>query len=294
MANSFAIWYEAARPKTLWAGVAPVILATGMALGNGTAHLASAVCALMGAILIQVGTNYANDYFDFIKGADTAERTGPVRATQAGWVKPDRMKQAAFLAFALALLPGCYIVWRGGWPFVLIGLLAISCGLLYTAGPFPLGYIGIADLFVLFFFGPVAVCGTYYIQAYELPFCVVVVSLAPGLLSVALLSVNNLRDIEQDRKAGKKTLAVRLGAPFTRFEYLFCVLVACGIIPCYIAVETSRWSLLGAGIVSLVLAVKPAWKIFSGTSGADLNLVLASTGRLLLVFSIAFSLGWNW
>ncbi len=162
------VWWEAARPKTLWASAAPVVMGTAMALADGALHAPSALCALLGALLIQVGTNYANDYSDFVKGADTEARIGPVRATQSGLVSPRTMKRATALVFLLTLVPGAYLVYRGGWPLVAIGVVSILCGILYTAGPWPLGYIGVADLFVLVFFGPVAVGGTYYVQAQEL------------------------------------------------------------------------------------------------------------------------------
>ena len=196
--------------------VRPCSSARAMAVGDSGFHAPAAFCCLLGALLIQVATNYANDYGDYIRGADTDERLGPVRATGAGLVTPAAMKRATGIAFAMALLPGLYIVYRGGWPFVLVGLLSISCGLLYTFGPVPFGYTGLADVVVLVFFGPVAVGGTYYVQALHIDWRVLVAGLAPGLFSVAILTVNNLRDIDTDRRAGKKTLAVRFGRTFAR------------------------------------------------------------------------------
>jgi 1,4-dihydroxy-2-naphthoate octaprenyltransferase len=263
-----------------------------MAYGHGHVDWLSLFCALTGAVLIQIGTNLANDYFDFVKGTDTTERIGPTRATQAGLVSPDAMRRAFVIAFTLALLPGAYIIWRGGWPFLVVGVVSIICGILYTGGPFPLGYIGLGDLFVLIFFGPVAVGGAYYLHTLALPASVLVAGVAPGLLSVAILAVNNMRDIDEDRQAGKRTLAVRFGRTFARIEYLICILLAGFAIPLYFySAAGSRLFLLVPLIV--VTAATPAIKtVFMTTDGPTLNRVLAKTGKLLLVFSIVFSLGW--
>ena len=288
------IWLLAARPKTLWAAVGPVIVGTAMAYGHGHVDWLSLICALTGAVLIQIGTNLANDYFDFVKGTDTVERIGPTRATQAGLVSPAAMRRAYILVFALALLPGAYIIWRGGWPFLIVGLVSILCGILYTGGPFPFGYVGLGDIFVLVFFGPVAVGGTYYLHTLALGAATLIGGLAPGLFSVAILAVNNMRDIEEDRQAGKRTLAVRFGRRFARIEYLSCILLAGFVIPLYFyATAGSRLFLLVPLVV--VTAATPAIKtVFMSTDGAALNQVLAKTGKLLLVFSIVFSLGWIW
>lgn len=293
MADSrIKVWLLAARPKTLWAAVSPVIIGTAMAYGHGHIDWLSLICALSGAVLIQIGTNLSNDYFDYVKGTDTTERIGPTRATQSGMVSPAGMRRAFIITFALVLLPGAYIIWRGGWPFVIIGLVSILCGILYTAGPFPLGYIGLGDLFVLIFFGPVAVGGTYYLHTLTLDTAAVIAGLAPGLISVAILAVNNMRDIDEDRQAGKRTLAVRFGRRFARVEYLVCMLLAGFVIPLYFyASAESRFFVLVPLIV--VTAATPAIKtVFVTTDGPTLNGVLAKTGKLLLVFSIVFSLGW--
>jgi 1,4-dihydroxy-2-naphthoate octaprenyltransferase len=285
-------WWMAARPKTLWASAAPVVMGTAMAWDAGGFHAPSALCALLGALLIQVGTNYANDYFDYVKGTDTVERIGPMRATQAGLVSPEAMRRAAVLVFALALLPGLYIVLRGGWPFVVVGCVSILCGILYTAGPYPLGYIGLGDLFVLIFFGPVAVGGTYYVQALDIDSSVLVAGLAPGLLSVALLTVNNLRDIEGDRVAGKRTLAVRFGRAFARGEYVGSLLVACAAVPIYLVARVPGHEYAAASMLALLLAVPAIRTVLTRTDGPELNGALARTGKLLLVFSVLFSIGW--
>lgn len=285
------IWFIAARPKTLGASVAPVVIGTAMAYADGYTHRPSVVCALVGALLIQIGTNFANDYFDHAKGIDTVERAGPTRVTQAGLVSPETMRRATMLVFLAVLAPGAYIIWRGGWPFVVIGLLSILFGVWYTAGPYPLGYLGLGDILVLIFFGPVAVAGTYYLVALELEAHVVLAGLAPGLLSVALLTVNNLRDIEGDRRAGKKTLAVRFGPAFARWEYLVCLVVACLGVPLYLYAHTQRRLFALVAIIALALATPAIRTIFTHQDSETLNRVLAKTGKLLLVFSILFTLG---
>jgi 1,4-dihydroxy-2-naphthoate polyprenyltransferase len=292
MPSSLHAWVLAARPKTLWAGVAPVIIGIAMAVEAGAFHWPSALAALVGALLIQIGTNFANDYYDWAKGTDTAARIGPTRATQSGLIAPRTMKVAMILTFALVFIPGAYILYRGGWPFLAIGVVSIVCGILYTGGPYPLGYVGLGDLFVLIFFGPVAVGGTYYLQALNLPSYVIVAGLAPGFFSVAILTVNNLRDIAGDQAAGKKTLAVRFGARFARAEYLLSLLIACIGIPLYLALTQGRyWTLLSAA--TLLLAVPSIRTVYRQSDGAALNATLAATGMLLLVFSLLFSLGWN-
>ena len=285
-------WILAARPKTLWAGVAPVVMAAAMAYADGGFHLLSVVAALTGSVAIQVGANYANDYFDFVKGSDTAARTGPTRITQAGLVSPTTMRRATIAVFAFALIPGLYIVCRGGWPYLVIGLVSIACGVLYTAGPIPIGYIGLGELFVLVFFGPVALCGTYYLQTGALPVAVWVAGLAPGLLSVALLTVNNYRDIDEDRSTGKRTLAVRFGRTFARLEYIACLCIASFCVPLTLWVLTGNGLVLGAGMVVFGFGIPAIWTLCRTTDGEVLNRVLAKTGKLLLVFSILFSLAW--
>jgi 1,4-dihydroxy-2-naphthoate octaprenyltransferase len=290
--SALSAWVLAARPKTLPAAVAAVVVGTAMAAGETTFHGPSALCALVGAILIQIGTNYANDYFDFVKGTDTAGRLGPTRATQAGLIAPNTMRRAAMLTFLLVLVPGTYILWRGGWPFLIIGVLSILCGVLYTAGPYPLGYLGLGEVFVLIFFGPVAVGGTYYLQALKLTPHAILSGVAVGLLSVALLTVNNLRDIDEDRRAGKRTLAVRFGRTFARFEYAACLAVAALVIPAYLVLATDRRLFGLVPLVVLGSGIPVMRVLLTTTDGPALNYVLAATGKLLLAFSVVFSLGW--
>jgi len=289
--TNVSVWLLAARPKTLWAGIAPVIMGTAIAYDAGYFHALSALCALLGSLFIQVGTNYANDYFDFVKGTDTAERIGPTRATQAGLVSPGQMLCATVIVFALAVVTGLYLVYRGGWPILTIGAVSIACGVLYTGGPYPLGYAGLGDLFVLVFFGPVAVGGTYYVQAQHLTPIPLIAGLAAGLFSVALLTVNNLRDVEGDRKAGKRTLAVRFGVRFAQAEYVAALVVAALVVPVYLSWVTQAHRLVLASCLTLVAAGPSLWAVFRVT-GPALNAALASTGKLLLLFSLLFSIGW--
>lgn len=262
-----------------------------MAFADGLFHWPSALAALLCSVLIQIGTNFANDYFDFVHGADTTERLGPTRATQAGLVKPETMKKAFIAIFALAFIIGLYLIWRGGWPILMIGLLSILFGILYTGGPYPLGYNGLGDIFVLIFFGPVAVGGTYYVQALQINYIVLLAGLAPGLISVALLTVNNLRDINTDRKSGKRTLAVRFGASFARIEYLLSIVAAC-LLPLALSFLNggNYYSIITIGV--LLFAIPAIRTVFLESGSPVLNEVLARTGKMLLIYSIVFSIGW--
>ncbi len=285
------IWALAARPKTLWAAISPVIIGTAMAVESEGFHMLSALAALFGAVMIQIGTNYANDYFDYKKGADEKDRLGPTRVTQAGLVSPSAMKMATIIVFALATMAGLYLVWRGGVPILVIGLLSIAFGVFYTAGRYALGYTGLADLFVLLFFGPVAVGGTYYVQTLQINPEVLLAGVAPGLFSVAILTVNNLRDIDGDREVGKKTLPVRFGANFARFEYLLSVVIAAAI-PSAIYWITDKGVYAVFALV-VILAAVPSFRAVFKSTGSVLNEVLAATGRLLLLYAVIFSIGWN-
>src|SRR5271169_136090 len=208
---SLRTWLLAARPKTLTAALAPVAVGSGLAFGAGAGRWPQAIAALAGALLIQVGTNLTNDYYDFRKGADTAERLGPVRVTQAGLVAPRTVLAAAALCFAAAVCVGLFLVATGGWPVVAIGLLSILAGWAYTGGPAPLGYLGLGEVFVLLFFGFVAVGGTVWVQALRLPAATWLSALSVGCTGTLLIVVNNLRDVDTDGPAGKRTLAVRFG-----------------------------------------------------------------------------------
>jgi len=289
--TNYQNWILAARPKTLPASIAPVMIGTAMAYGDGIHHFPTALLCLLCAMLIQIGTNLANDYFDFKKGADTRERKGPTRVTQAGLIAPGHVLAATILTFALAGLLSWILVQRGGTPILIIAVLSIISGFLYTAGPKPLGYIGLGDIFVFIFFGLVAVSGTYYVQSYEINLAVLLAGFGPGLLSTAILAVNNLRDIDSDKKSGKRTLAVRFGRSFAQMEYALCVIWATLIpILIYLYIYDHIFILL-ASFTSL-LAIHGIRTVFTKEDGPSLNHTLAFTGKILMIYSVLFSIGW--
>ena len=285
-------WLLAARPKTLWAAVGPVMVGTALAFGDQSLHIPSVLAALAGAILLPIGTNFCNDYADFKKGADTVHRVGPARAVASGWITPRQMLIATVLVFALAALVCGYLVTRAGWPLVVLGVVSIFAGVIYTAGPYPLAYLGLGDLFVLVFFGPVAVLGTYYVQALEFSPIAFYAGIGPGLLSVAILTVNNLRDVANDAVAGKRTLAVRWGVTFARAEYIACILIAAAM-PFWLVHlgGPSRGNAIMASLI--VFAAWPVIRLVCTKSGRELNPGLGMTALLLLVYFMTFSIGWN-
>ena len=284
------IWWLAARPKTLPAAATPVIIAGALALADNVFHLPSFLAALLGGLLIQIGTNYANDLFDFKKSVDTHERLGPLRVTQAGLVTQSEMRTATIIVFALALCVGIYLVARGGAPIVIIGITSILCGVLYTAGPYPLGYIGLGELFVLIFFGFVPVAGTYYVMALKINSQVLIAGLAPGLLSIAILAVNNLRDLNTDRASGKRTLAVRFGKRFAQIEYIV-VVAAATLYPLLHYLIFREHPLIMMASATLLLAIPLCKTVLTVDDGKVLNKALAGTGQLLLLFGLCFSAG---
>jgi 1,4-dihydroxy-2-naphthoate polyprenyltransferase len=278
-------WIVASRVRTLPAAIAPVIL--GCAICQKP-HLLAAISALIGAVLIQIGTNFANDYFDFIKGTDNEDRVGPTRATQGGLITPAHMKRAFLLTFAFTIPIIAYLTLRAGWPIILIGILSIASGILYTGGPKPLGYIGLGDIFVLVFFGPVAVAGTDFVQSLEWSIDSIVIGLASGLISTAILVVNNLRDIDSDRTAGKNTLAVQFGPTFARIEYTLCIIGA-SVISIIYSFDRQWVSLSGIALLMSVPIIKSMWR----DSGKDLDPNLAKTAKVLVLYSVLFSVGWK-
>jgi len=294
-AHPVRVWVWAARPKTLGAAVAPVLAGTGMAVEAGAWHVLSATLALIGAVLIQVGVNYHNDYADYVQGADTEDRVGPLRVTQAGLVAPETMRRATIFVFGLAVVSGLYLIVRGGWPILVVGLASIGAAVWYTAGRYSLAALGLADLFVFVFFGPVAVGGTYYVQALSLPVEVLVAGAGPGLLSIAILLVNNVRDVAEDRAAGKRTLVVRFGRRFGIAAYGACVIGAL-VLSAVLAVgpfgaELHPWA--AAPLALLPLAIRPIRTMATTTDPERLNPLLGATGRILLLWAILFAIGWN-
>lgn len=293
MASRAAIWIEATRPKTLWAAVSPVLLGMGIAVGEGWFHPLAAGLALAGALLIQVATNFHNDVADFEKGADREDRLGPRRMVAEGLISPGAMRRATFVTFGLAIVSGVYLMARGGLPIVIIGFASILFGLAYTGGRYSLAYLGIADFFVFVFFGPVAVAGTVFVQQLDWPAWVWVAGVAPGLLCVNILLVNNIRDRAQDAESGKKTLIVRLGRRVGLALYLTNVLVA-ATLPALLWWQADAPPTVLLSLLAVPLAVK-AWQAIRSipeSEGKRLNPHLGATARVLLVHSLLFGLGW--
>jgi 1,4-dihydroxy-2-naphthoate octaprenyltransferase len=285
-------WWLAVRPATLTASAAPVLVGAGAAWAEDVFRAGPVIAALLGATLLQVGANFANDVFDFERGADNADRLGPQRATQQGWITPAQMKRAMWLAFAAATLTGFYLTYVAGWPVLALGLVSIAAAYLYTGGPQPYGYLGLGDLAVFLFFGLGAVAGTYFVQALTVSPLALAASVPIGALATAILVVNNLRDIETDARAGKRTLAVRLGDGVTRVYYFALLSVA------YVVPPLLWWRGLADAWVmlpwaSLPLALPLAARM-RHERGLALNGCLVRTARLEVVYGVLFALGLAW
>lgn len=286
------VWLLAARVPTLSAAVTPVVVGSAAAWAAGRFVPGALVAALLSSVLIQVGTNFANDLFDFKKGADTEKRTGPVRVTQAGLVTPTEIQRAMWLTFSLAVVAGLYLIYLGGWPILLVGLLSIAAGILYTGGPWPLAYHGLGDLFSFVFFGVVAVCGTYYVHTGELSAAAFVASLPVAMIVTAILVANNLRDIETDRVAGKRTLAVRLGARMTQAQYIVLLALAY-LIPAGMWAAGQLSGMFWLPWLTLPLAVRLV-RIVLHEKGRGLIPALKGTGLLHLLFGLLFAASLAW
>ena len=279
----------AARPRTLPAALAPVLVGWAIAFAEGSLRALPALATLLVALLIQVGTNYANDVLDFERGADTAARVGPLRVTQAGLLSPRAVKLAAATAFGLAAVAGIYLAAVAGWALLIVGAVSIVAALAYTGGPSPLAYNGLADPFVMIFFGFVAVCGTVYVQLGQLPALAFAASLPIGALATAILVVNNVRDAATDAVAGRRTLPVRFGRRFGVLEYTGLLVLAFATLPVIVASGLAGpWGL--APLVLAPLAFRLARSLVRD-EGPALNATLAGTGRLLLLFAILFAAG---
>jgi 1,4-dihydroxy-2-naphthoate octaprenyltransferase len=290
MPSGARIWLMAARPRTLPAAVAPVLVGTALAGQAGVFHPLTFMATLVGAVFIQVGTNLSNDYSDARRGADTEDRLGPVRVTAGGLVPPRQVLMATWVSFGVAVLVGIYLVAVAGWELLLVGGASILAGVLYTGGPRPYGYEGLGELFVFAFFGIVAVTGSYFVQAKELPWEAFVLAVPVGLLAAAILMVNNIRDLETDRRAGKRTLAVRLGRHRARRLYALMVYVAFFLAPLpWVLGSLSAWLLLPW--LAMPLAVPLVRTVANRTDGPTLNAALARTGMLQLVFCLLLSAG---
>jgi 1,4-dihydroxy-2-naphthoate octaprenyltransferase len=295
-------WLMAARPQTLPAAASPVVVGIGLALGTGAFAPLPALAALVGALLIQIGTNFANDYYDAKSGVDSDDREGFTRVTQSGLITPTEVRRAMVGTFALSILVGVYLVFVGGLPIVIVGLASVAAGILYTGGPYPFGSYGLGDLFVFVFFGLIAVTGTYYVQAAAaasafplwipsgtMPLSAIVASLPAAALSTNILVVNNLRDRETDRAAGKHSLAVIIGYRWSRVEFLLMLGMAY-IIP-VVFWDTGFGLFVLAPLLTLPYAARITATVLTRTDGQALNPALEQVGKLLAAHSVLFALG---
>ena len=285
------VWIAAARPRTLPAAVAPVLVGTALAWHEHALIWPAALACLGFALLVQIGTNFANDYYDHIKGADTAERVGPRRAVASGLVSPEVMKSAMMVVFLFAFVVGLSLLKYGGWPLLAIGVASILCGVAYTGGPYPLGYNGLGDIFVFGFFGLVAVGATYFVQTGEVGAPAIICGVGVGLLATNILVVNNYRDVETDRVAGKRTLVVRFGRRFARVQFCVSLFVALTI-PLHLL--RSGQGFHPAVLAPLALAPM-AWRhanrLVKAETPAELIALLGDTGKLLALYAMLLSAG---
>ncbi|MCS6843575.1 MAG: 1,4-dihydroxy-2-naphthoate polyprenyltransferase [Caldilineales bacterium] len=285
-------WWLAIRPRTLPAAVGPILVGAALAIAAGAFRPLVALVALAVALLLQIASNLANDYYDFVKGYDQADRKGPLRVAASGLLPLNELRRGLLLVLALAALLGSYLIYVGGWPILLLGAAALLAAVIYSGGPFPLAAHGLGDLFVFLFFGLAAVVGTFYLQAGTAPSPVWLVAVAPGALVTAILVVNNLRDMESDRRVGKRTLAVRLGAQGTRREYDLLLLAAYAVPVAMLALELARDGGGAAGLrwllpwLTLPQALRLRQALTACTDGPAMNRALAGTARLSLIFSV--------
>ncbi len=289
--SPIAAWWLAARPRTLPVSIAPVLVGSAIAFGEGRARLGPALAAGLGALLLQLGSNFANDLFDFEKGADGSDRIGPPRAAQLGLLSPAAMRSGVAVALAGATLVGLYLVAVAGWPVIVVGLASLVAAVAYTGGPWPFGYKGLGDLAVFLFFGLIAVTGSHYVQALEISSAAVAASLPVGGLATAILVVNNVRDIDTDRAAGKRTLAVRFGRAAGRYEYALLLGLAFAMLPCF-WLGFGRSLFVFLPILLVPRAISLVRTVRTQVDGPSLNAALAGTAQLLLGYSILLALGW--
>lgn len=282
-------WWLAIRPKTLPAAAAPVAVGTAVAIEDAAFSFAPALAAFLGALLLQIAVNLANDYFDAKNSIDSKERLGPVRVTQSGLIAPAQVKVAMIICLVLAGLTFFYLTTVGGWTIFLIGIASVLAALAYSGGPYPLASHGLGELFVFIFFGLVAVCGTYWVQAVSLSGFVIIASIAPGLLISAIMVVNNLRDRDTDVKAGKNTLAVKIGKERTVTLYRLLVVLSYGV-PVLLMLSAGAGVLVLLPGLTIPMAVSLCREIRKN-SGSELNETLARTAKLSLLFCLLFAVG---
>lgn len=282
-------WVLASRPKTLLASVVPVVVGSALAIAENKFVLLYSIIALFCSLLIQIGTNYVNDLYDFLKGADNEKRKGPERVLASGWISVNEMKIGSVLVFLISFLLGLYLVYVGGKVVLIIGVLSILAGIAYTAGPFPLAYNGLGDIFVFLFFGLVGTMGTYYIHVHKFSELSFITALPVGALITNILVVNNYRDIEEDRAAKKKTLAVIFGRVFTRFEYIILLIISF-LVPAtlYFNFNFHYWIFLP--YLSIPVAINLISMLFK-LDGQELNKTLELTAKFSALFGLLFSIG---
>lgn len=292
--RNLVFWWKASRPKTLTASLSPILLGLAIAyrdmnLTQSNFKFTIAIITLCVAILIQIGTNYANDYFDALKGSDTTKRKGPKRLSQNKNITLKDIKKAFIICFATAFIFGLVLVYHKGWIILAVGILSIIAGIGYTATPYALAYHGLGDLFVLIFLGPVALTVSYFLQTGTASVPIIWIGIASGLYSVAILVVNNIRDIEEDRLSNKKTLAVRWGLLFSKIEYMLCLIVP-SIIILIICNYNPNYMGLCLGLFTLIF-IPNLYKKIQTKTGTELNLLLEKTGKTGFIFSILSSIG---
>ncbi|MEA3287300.1 MAG: 1,4-dihydroxy-2-naphthoate polyprenyltransferase [Candidatus Marinimicrobia bacterium] len=289
--TGIGLWIQAARPWTLGVAISPILMGTIIAHTEGGIRWPAALAAFLGGILIQIGTNLANDYFDFKKGADTATRIGPQRVTQAGLVAPETVRNGFIACFGIAFLVGIYLVYVGGWPIVIIGLLALLFGVIYTGGPFPLAYHGLAELPAFLFFGPIASATTTYVQIGSWSSAAIIAGTSAGFFSMALLSINNLRDYQEDRTVGKHTLVAVFGRDFGVYEYGLSILAAT-LAPLTLILLTPEHSLVGLTSLTGFMALYAVRITANYEEPKELLAVLKMTAKLQAIFTIIFAVTW--
>ncbi|MDQ3644438.1 MAG: 1,4-dihydroxy-2-naphthoate polyprenyltransferase [Actinomycetota bacterium] len=288
--SALRLWLVASRPRTLPAAVAPVLVGTALAVSEDEFRALAFVAALVGSVFIQIGTNLANDYSDARRGADTEDRLGPVRVTAGGLMPPRRVLTGTYVAFGVAVAAGAYLAAVAGPELLLVGIASIAAGVLYTGGPRPYGYAGLGELFVFLFFGVVAVTGSYYVQTEELPWEAFALSVPVGLLASAILVVNNVRDVDTDRRAGKRTLAVQLGRGRARVLFAVMLVLAYLVAPAIPLLGGLSWW-VALPLLSLALVPSLYRTVATRTDGPALNGALAAAGRLLAVYSLLLAAG---
>jgi len=287
-------WFQAARPKTLLLSVAPVAMGSSLAYHQGEFDPFIALICLLMSVCIQLGTNFSNDYFDFKKGTDGEGRIGPQRVMQAGLVSDKEIIGAMFFVFGLSLFCAAILAQKIGAGMGYLGVISVISGILYTAGSFSLAYTGLADIFVLIFFGPVAMAGCYYAQTLSISNSAIMMGLAPGFLSTAVLTVNNLRDRENDEKSNKRTLAVRFGDKFARVEYFLCILIPLCIPVVYLIFEGDfgKNDQILFPLATVFFAIPLLKQIKNGLEGPALNDILSETAKLNIVYALLFCISW--